>query len=386
MNNNILVVGAGISGATIARLFADNGNKVILLEKEKFIGGNCYDFIDDKGILIHKYGPHIFHTSYDDVWKFVNRFSKFNGYINKVLVSINNKLVEFPINFNSIKKICTKEEFKNFKKDCNNINSETLSIYELIDKLSSESSKKIINFIYKNVYENYTSKMWGIPISDVDKETLKRVKINLNKVWNYFPNDKYQGLPINGYTELIKNIINHENIELKNNEDFFKKIKFKKDKIEYNGKDYTIIYTGEIDSLFNYKFGSLPYRSLNIEFESINTNRYQKVGVVNYPSHPTVTRITEYKHLTKQKNKYWTTISREEPGKYDKNSKKFNKAFYPIINNSNLKLLDKYLKESKKYKNLYLLGRLANYKYIDMDDAIKNAINLFDEIKKNNQI
>lgn len=379
---NILVVGAGISGSTISRLFAEEGHNVTIIEKSDVIGGNCHDYYDDKGILVHKYGPHIFHTNYDDVWKFVNKFARFNKFVNKVLVSIDDKLVQMPINFNSIKKIFSKEKYKKFVEECKSFSEDSISIFDLKNRLKNESSLEIVNYIYKNVYENYTSKMWGIPIDKVDPDTLKRVKINLNKIWNYFPNDKYQGLPIGGYTSLITNILDHKNINTVLKTDFLEKAKIKNNKIIYDNKLYDlVIYTCMIDELFSYKYGELPYRSLNIKFETINKTKFQPTAVVNYPSDPKITRITEYKNMTLQKIRNWTTISYEEPGSYNRKSNYFNKAFYPINNAENMKIYDQYLNDVKKLDNLLLLGRLSNYRYIDMDDSIKNAFDLFHEIK-----
>ena len=382
MNKKVIIIGTGISGCTIARLLAEKDYSVEIYEKNNFIGGNCHDYYDESGILIHKYGPHIFHTSNEQVWNFVNRFSKFNGYINKVLVEIDNKKVQMPINFNSIKKLCDRNDFKIFKKECKSKFKEQLvSIFDLLNNLEFESSKKIINHIYKNVYENYTMKMWGISINEIDKDILKRVKINLNNIWNYFPNDKYQGLPINGYTKMLENMIEHKNISINLNKDISKEIKFTKNSLSFqNESNVKIIFTGMIDKLFNYKYGKLEYRSLNIIFESHNKKYYQEIGVINYPSDPKITRITEYKYLTKQKNvKNKTTISKEIPGQYSEDHKEFGTPFYPINNDKNINIFNKYVEESKKYNNFYLLGRLANYKYYDMDDAIEAAFDLANE-------
>ncbi|MGL4950642.1 MAG: UDP-galactopyranose mutase [Mycoplasma sp.] len=375
LNDKVVIIGAGISGCTLANILAKKGHQVEIYEKNNFIGGMCYDFLDEKGILIHKFGPHIFHTDKKDVWEFVNQFDKFNGYINQVLVEVDNKLIEMPINFNSIKELTSKKEFEDFVNEVNStFKEESVSIFDLKTKITSPESIKIIDFIYKNVYENYTTKMWGIKPEDIDPEVLRRVKINLNYSWNYFPNDPYQGLPINGYTYLLEEMIKHPNIKVYKNVDASQFIDFKDDCILFKNEKHKIVYTGQIDKLFDFEFGKLTYRSLNILFETFNQTWFQKIGVINYPAHKSITRITEYKYLTKQNKNDWTTISTEIPGEYDEESFDFNIPFYPINNFMNNELLLKYQEKVLKIKNLFLLGRLANFKYYDMDDAIEQAL------------
>lgn len=375
------IIGAGISGITLARLLAEADYEVHIYEKKDHIGGNCYDYKSDKHILIHKYGPHIFHTSNERVWEFMNQFTKFNDYVNKVLVSVDDKLVQMPINYNSIEALFSKEMYDDFVKECNEKFSEkAVSIFDIKKTLKNKNSIMIADFIYKNVYENYTSKMWGIPIDKIDSEILKRVKINLNKEWNYFPDDKYQGLPIKGYTKMMQNMLNHENIHIHLNEDGIKHLSFEKNVIKFDGDNSPIIYTGPIDELFDFKFKRLEYRSLFIEFSTFCKKHYQDVAVINYPSDPNITRVTEYKWMTKQRKRNWTIISTEKPGQFNPDSPIFNTPFYPINNEANNTRLNKYLDLAKKYNNLYLLGRLATYKYWDMDDAIEKAFELFELI------
>lgn len=379
MNKKINIIGAGLSGCVLARLFADSGWIVNLYEKNNHIGGNCYDYKNEHNILIHKYGPHIFHTDNDEVWNFLNRFTKFNNYVNKVLVCIDEKLIQMPINLNSVN-LLFPEKYKEFISKINIFfpNKSFVTIKELLS-INDKTISEISNFIYKNIYKNYTEKMWGKSIEEVDNSVLERVKINLNKEWNYFANDKYQGLPIDGYTTMLENIINHKNIFLFLNCDPTKNMDFNNNKITINGKNELIIYSGMIDCLFKYKFDVLPYRSLNIKFETYNKKSYQESAVVNFPSHPTMTRITEYKKMTFQDSDY-TTISKEFPGEYNKNSLEFNVPFYPINNDETKKIFDKYFTESKKYKNLFLIGRLGLYKYFDMDDCIEECFVLFKNI------
>ncbi len=371
-----IIIGAGLAGCTVARLLADRNEEVIIYEAKDHIGGNLYDYYNDKGVLVHKYGPHIFHTSYDNVWNFVNRFAKFNNYINRVQVKVDNKLLKMPINLDSIETLFPKESkilIEEIKSKFKQQNAVTIS--ELLNNLENDISKKCVQFIFDNVYANYTAKMWGTPISEIDPNIISRVKINLNREWNYFPNDKYQGLPIDGYTKMLEKMIDSENIKVVLDNDGLKHLSFKDNKILFDDEEVNLIYTGPLDALFNYQYGELEYRSLDIQLETLNQSSFQEVAVVNYPSHPTMTRITEYKKMTLQDNLDYTTISKEYPGQYNKTSEQFNIPYYPISDEQNAKLSKQYLDEAKKYSNLKLLGRLSQYKYFDMDDIIYECLN-----------
>lgn len=376
----IIVVGAGLAGSCVARLLAEKNYIVHVYEKRKHLGGHVYDFKDENGVLIHKYGPHIFHTNNDEVWNFVNRFSKFNGYINQVLVQIGDKQVKLPINLESIKELFP-DDFNFFMNEIKEIfpNDRFVTINDLLTNLKSNKNKEIINFIYENVYVNYSSKMWGVNIREIDKSTLSRVKVNLTYDWNYFLKDKYQGLPTNGYNHFINNMLNHENIKIKIDCDALNFIDIKENKLLFDNEECIIFYTGAVDELFNFEYGELPYRSLNIVFESYDIDSYQEAAVINYPEHKNMTRICEYKKMTKQNIKNKTTISKEYPGQYNKNDPIFNTAFYPIISDKSNLIYNKYLSLAKQYKNLYLVGRLAQYKYFDMDQIILECIKLIKE-------
>lgn len=375
----VIIIGAGLSSAVIANQLAKKKYDVIVYEKNNFIGGNCYDFFKNK-VLIHRFGPHIFHTNDQEVYSFICQFTKLNNFVNKVLVKHKNIYFPLPINFSSIKKIdpinanyIIKQLKLIFKE------KKIITLFDL-KMINDKKIKHFYNFIYKNVYANYTAKMWNTPFNKVDQNTINRVKILLSDEHNYFPTDQYQGLPINGYTTMIKKMFKHKNIKLCLKTNGLKKIKFdfKKKKIYYQKKIFSglIFYCGSLDEAGKYQFGKLPYRNLQIKFNTIKKNQYQPTAVVNYPSHPTMTRITEYKHMTMQKNpKNLTIISKEYPSNFE-TKKKFSSRFYPIINQKNLLLFDKYMSLFKDFKNFYPIGRLALYKYFDMDDAIKYALTL----------
>jgi len=382
---NAIIVGCGISGATVANILANNGWKVTIYEKQDHIGGNCYDSYDKNGILIHNYGPHIFHTSDEEVFKFISKFTKLNGYVNKVLVNVDNKIFPLPINFDSIKIIMgNKAELVINNLQSNFPNQKTVTLYDL-RKINDPLIKEFVDYISKNVYFNYSSKMWGKKFEEIDPNTISRVKIVLGYEHNYFPDDKYQGLPIDGYTEMIKKMVNHPNITIHLNTDALDLLKFESDHIILNGNKLKdpLIYCGPLDEALNYRYGMLPYRSLDIRFETNNQAKFQKTAVINYPAHPTMTRIAEYKQMTFQEKNNITTISKEYPGQFDLNSNIFNIRYYPIINNENISIYQRYLLEFKRYLNFYPLGRLSQYKYYDIDDAIKQAIILANNIIRN---
>ncbi len=370
----IKIIGAGISGVALANVLANNGWKVDIYEKKPYVGGNCYD-LRNNNILIHKFGPHIFHTDKKEIYDFISKFCSLNGYVNKVFVKTNSKTFPLPINFKSIRKICgvkankiihiLKTKFPGKK---------TITLFDA-QKINDVNVKDFIKWIGNNVYFNYSQKMWGVKFSQIDPKTINRVKIVLGTEHNYFPDDRYQGLPKDGYTKMIQKMLSHRNIKLHLNYDALKHIELKKQLFWDKEKCGTpIVYCGPLDEVFKFKYGMLPYRSLDIHFKLFNKTHFQKSGVVNYPSHPKMTRIAEYKYLTKQKIFGKTIISEEYPGEFKPKSKKFNVRYYPIINNKNLNLYKKYFLLAKKYKNFYPLGRLAQYKYFDMDDAIENAL------------
>ncbi|MCQ2748037.1 MAG: hypothetical protein MJ223_02100 [Mycoplasmoidaceae bacterium] len=223
--------------------------------------------------------------------------------------------------------------------------------------------------------------MWGTKFENIDPNTISRVKIILGYNHNYFPNDKYQGLPTEGYTKMIEAMLRHPNIKVNLNVDALKHIKFDNE-IKWDDKKLNgpVVYCGPLDEALDYKYGILPYRSLNIQFETHNVTDFQKTAVVNYPADPTMTRIAEYKKMTLQSKKGITTISKEFPGQFKLNDVVFGHRYYPIINETNLSLYNKYLNFFKQYKNFYPLGRLSQYKYYDIDDVIKQAIDLAKEL------
>lgn len=367
MKEKILIIGAGISGATIAERYANiKGSKVVIIEKRNHIGGNCYDFINNDGILVPLYGPHFFHTNFDDVWKYVNKFSEWIPYEHKVLSYVDKKLVPVPVNINTVNlifglNISSEDEMTKWLKD---------NVVKIDNPKNSEESalSRVGKILYEKMFKNYTKKQWDLYPNQLDALVMNRIPVRTNFEDRYFT-DKYQALPKNGYTKLFDKMLKNKNIEVLLNTDYFDvKDKFKKyDKL---------FYTGPIDSFFNYKFSNidkLQYRSLRFEFETLNQEYYQPVTTINYPNDYKFTRVTEHKRATGQKHPKTTIIREYSTWEGD--------PYYPVPNPKNQELYEMYRKETDKIKNIFFVGRLANYKYFNMDQAFKNALDLFNNLE-----
>ncbi len=373
-----IIVGAGLAGVVIAERIATQLNKkVLIIEKRNHIGGNCHDFKDENNILIHKYGPHLFHTNNKKVVDYLSKFTSWDIYNHEVLGYIDGKKVPIPFNFNTLYEL-----FPNLK--AKELEELLLKTYEYNSKIPILELKKSTNkdlsfladFIYDKIFVNYTAKQWGMKPEDMDGAVTARVPIFIGKDNRYF-NDSYQSLPKFGYTKMIENMLNHKNIKLMLNTDF-------KEICEIKGKDFylfdkkfdgNVIYTGQIDELFDYKFEELPYRSVDMRFETIEKEFYQEKATINYPNDYDFTRITEFKHIHPI-NSSKTTILKEYPQEYIKN---VNTPYYPIFTTENQERYNQYLEYSKEFKNLILVGRLAEYKYYDMDDIVIRALEVFKE-------
>lgn len=381
---DVIITGSGFAGSTLARKFADDGKKVLIIEKRNQIAGNMYEETLDNGVRVHKYGPHIFHTNNKEVFDFLQNYSDWYFYEHKVLGKIDGKLVPIPFNFKSLELL--------FKQDkVNLIKEKLLSKYPNVEKVSildlindeDELIKEFGTYVYNKVFVNYTAKQWNIPIEEVDTSVINRVPVILGYDDRYFQ-DKYQYMPLDGFTVLFNNLLNNENIDIVLNKNIKEIIKLDLDnnKIYYNDREFNgkLIFTGAIDELLDYKYGPLPYRSLNLVFENLNYNYYQSTSVVNYPNEEDFTRITEFKYLSNQLVDNNTTILKEYPVKYDYLSSKTD-PYYAILNDDNINLYNKYKDELKNINNLYLCGRLAEYKYYNMDAVIDRALKLYEEIK-----
>ncbi len=359
---DFLIVGAGISGCVIAeRLASQLNKKIIIVEKRNHIGGNIFDYYNKDGILVHKYGPHIFHTNHDDVWEYLSYFTAWDKFHLKVLAYIQGMKVPFPINLTTVNILLHKNFNEGELKNYFNLVRKNI---ELIKNAKDEVVSQVGEYFYDIFYKNYSYKQWGVYPDKLLPEVTRRIRLNCSNDDNYFV-DKYQGLPRGGYSKLLKQILNHKKITVVLKTDYKQII----NKINFD----RLIYTGAIDYFLDYKYGVLPYRSLRFVFKTINQEYFQEAAIVNYPNDYKFTRITEFKRLTMQKHSK-TTIMREYPVAEGE-------PYYPIPTEKSKDQYSRYSKETNKMRNVYLIGRLAEYKYYNMDQCVKQALNLFESIR-----
>lgn len=367
INFDVIVIGAGLSGCVIAERFASQLNKkVLIIEKRNHIGGNCYDYIDEEtGILVSKYGAHLFHTNDEEVWNYINKFGNWIRWEHKVLGMVDNQLVPIPVNITTVNKLCG-QNFESENEMNEWLTKEQIK-YDTITNGEEMAKSRVGEKLYEKMFKNYTFKQWGKYPNELKPEVLARIPIRNNFDDRYF-SDKYQVLPEKGYTEFFKSLINQPNISIKLGMDF----EVIKKEIPINK---IVIFTGPIDSYFSSEnLEKLEYRSINFIREvHKNMNYYQSNSVINYPGNDTdFTRIVEYKHFLNQKSKD-TVIFKEI-------TTDIGEPYYPVLNDKNLELYNRYkelAEKEMKNKNVHFLGRLANYKYFNMDQAIKNSLNYF---------
>ncbi len=373
MSQTNIIVGSGFSGSTMARLIAEKlDEKVVVVDKKDHIAGNSYDYRDENGIMIHKYGSHIFHTNNEKVWSFLKQFTDFNTYMHEVVGILDGIEAQIPFNFTTLYQIfpetlAKRLEEKLLKKFEYN---KKVPILEF-QKQDDEDLKFLAEYVYEKIFLNYTTKQWGVSPKDVDGAVTARVPVYLSKDNRYFQ-DKYQGIPLEGYAKLVEKMLDYPNIEVILNKDF---AEFKKENSDLV-KNARIFYTGSIDEFFDYKFGKLPYRSVNFKFETHNREFYQTHACINYPNNYDFTRIHEYKHYLNDKSE--KTVIAKEYSEFFELGK--NERYYPIASEENAKLYQKYLDEAKNLKDVYFFGRLGDYKYYNMDLAVARAIELFEEV------
>lgn len=377
-----IVVGSGFAGSILAeRLATQNNKKVLIIEQRDHIAGNMFDYMDGNGIRIHKYGPHLFRTNSERVLNYISKFTEWQPYQHRVLASVNNELVPVPFNLTSLEKLLPHNATELKALLLSEFGMDIKVPVSTLQKHSDVRIQKLGNFIFENIYLNYTTKQWGEKPENLDFETITaRVPVHISYDDRYFQ-ESHQALPLNGYTAMFDSMLSHSNIEIHLNCKSSNVLKFEqeKDEIYFENEVFEgdVIYTGPIDELFNYCYGELPYRSLRFDLES-HSNIFQPTATVNYPNDFDYTRITEYKHLMNISTPK-TTIMKEYPQDYDKNDPIKNIPYYPIPKDINTELYDKYFKLSEKYKNLTLVGRLAEYKYYDMNNIINKALDVYSE-------
>lgn len=361
MKVDYLIVGAGFAGSTIAERIATQLNKkVLLIEKRNHIAGNAYDYYNDDGILFQKYGPHIFHTNSAKVWKYLSKFTEWNGYVHRVLAHVNGKEIYLPINLDTMERFYERKFTpKQLEKYFEQKRGKTDKIKNSRDVVVSQIGEELYDLFFKN----YTKKQWGVYPEELDAQVTKRLPVRFNRDTRYFA-DKYQGIPKYGYTKMFEKMLDNKNIYILLNTDYkeiINLVKFDK-----------LIFTGPIDYFFDYVHGKLPYRSLDFKFKTLNKEKFQYAAVVNYPNEHKYTRITEFKHFYFQKH-HKTTICYEY-------SKSEGDPYYPIPKLDYQEIYQKYKKQADKLKNVYFIGRLAEYRYLNMDQVVNEALKVFDRI------
>lgn len=355
-----LIVGAGFAGAVFAERIASQLNKkVLIVEKRNHIGGNAYDEYDEHGILIHKYGPHIFHTNSEEVFDYLSLFTEWRPYEHRVLANLNGELYPIPINRITINRLYS----KNFQTD-----EEVKQFYDSVREKRNpilNSEDIIVNQVgvdlFEKFFKNYTYKQWALEPKDLSPSVCGRIPVRTNDDDRYF-SDKYQFMPKEGYTKLFENMLNYKNIEVLLNTDY-------KDIVE-DIKFDKIIYSGPIDYFFDYEFGKLPYRSIEFKFEHLMQEYKQLLAQINYVD-PSVnfTRVVEHKYLSDQ-NSQGTTLSYEFPTFSGK-------PFYPILNENNKMIYNQYRLKANKLRSVIFLGRLAEYQYYNMDQVVANTLKIY---------
>lgn len=372
-----IVVGCGFAGAVIAERIATQLDKTVLvMDKRTHLGGNCYDYRDENGIIVHKYGPHLFHTDNRDVFDYLTNYTHWQAYQHKVLASIDGQKVPIPFNFNTIDMLFPADKAEILRKKLSDGYGEGAKIPILELKKSGDADmRELADYVYDKVFVNYTAKQWGMKPEDMDGAVTARVPVFAGRDDRYF-NDTYQAVPKYGYSEIFSRMLEHNNIRIMLNTAFRDVMNITDDGFTLFGSEFSgkVIYTGPIDELFGYRFGDLPYRSVDMKFETLEMEYFQETGTVNYPNEHEYTRITEFKRIHPAQTEK-TTILKEYPIPHDRDK---NIPYYPIFTEENQKRYNEYVREAAKYKNLTLLGRLAEYKYYDMDDIVARALNVFE--------
>ncbi|WP_194973919.1 UDP-galactopyranose mutase [Aquiflexum lacus] len=356
-----LIVGAGLAGSVLAERLASIANKkVLLIDKRNHIGGNTFDYYNSDGILVHKYGPHIFHTNSKEVFDYLGKFTEWRPYEHHVLASVDGQLVPIPINQNTVNALY-------------GLNLSGEQVQEFFDAKADKkdqiltSEDVVVNVVGKELYEkffkHYTLKQWALDPSELDASVTARVPTRTNKDNRYFT-DKFQAMPLRGYTKMFHNLLDHPNIHIMLNTDY----KDVMDEINFK----TLIYSGPIDAYFDYCFGKLPYRSIDFKSQTIDSENYQAVGTVNYPMSQAYTRITEFKHLTGQKHDKTSIVYEYPTADGD--------PYYPIPRKENTEIYNQYKTLADSEPNTFFTGRLGTYKYYNMDQVVAQSLALFKKL------
>jgi UDP-galactopyranose mutase len=356
-----LIVGAGFAGSVLAERLAEGSDKKILIcDKRSHIGGNAYDHYNEAGILVHRYGPHIFHTNSREVFEYLSRFTEWRPYQHRVRAAVDGQIVSIPINLDTINALYglnlnsfeVEDFFKKVAEPCDQIRT---SEDVVVSKVGRE--------LYEKFFRNYTRKQWGLDPSELDASVTSRVPTRTNRDDRYFT-DTYQAMPLHGYTRMFENMLDHPNIKVLLNCDYRE--------IEKDIPFREMIYTGPVDTFFDYTYGKLPYRSLEFKHETHDVPVYQSAPVINYPNEQLYTRVTEFKYLTGQEHSK-TSIVYEFP-------RAEGDAYYPVPRKENAELYAKYKALADATPGVHFVGRLATYKYYNMDQIVAQALTVYAKI------
>jgi UDP-galactopyranose mutase len=355
-----LIVGAGFAGAVCAERLASRGNHVLICDKRPHVGGNAFDHYDDAGVLVHRYGPHIFHTAARRVFDYLGRFTAWRPYEHRVLAHVDGKLLPFPINIDTVNQLYGLSLDESTISDFYAARAEHVAH----PKTSEEAVvSKVGRDLYEKFFRSYTRKQWGLEASELDAAVAARVPARSNRDDRYFT-DEFQAMPVHGYTRLFERMLDHPNIRIVLNTDYRQIV----GEIAYR----TMIYTGPVDAFFAYRFGKLPYRSLEFTFQTYDREAFQKGAVVNYPNENPYTRITEFKYLTGQTHPKTTVVYELPTSDGD--------PYYPVPRPQNTELYRRYKALADATPDVHFVGRLATYKYYNMDQVVAQALALVDRI------
>lgn len=358
-----LIVGAGFAGSVLAeRLASQAGKKVLIIDTRSHIAGNAYDHYNDDGILVHKYGPHIFHTNSREVFEYLSQFTEWRSYEHRVLASVDGQLVPIPINLDTINKLyglkLTSFELEDFFKS-------VAEPKEYIRTSEDVVVSRVGRELYEKFFRNYTRKQWDIDPSELDKSVTARVPTRTNRDDRYF-SDTYQSMPLHGYTRMFEKMLSHPNIKIMLNTDYREIVGV----IPYR----EMIYTGPVDLFFDYRYGKLPYRSLEFKHETLNEPVHQPVAVVNYPNQHLYTRVTEFKYLTGQEHPKTSVVYEYPRAEGD--------PYYPVPRPENAELYKKYKDLADATPGVHFVGRLATYKYYNMDQVVAQALTVYNKLRE----
>jgi UDP-galactopyranose mutase len=356
-----LIVGAGFAGSVLAERLASQADKrVLIVDRRNHIGGNAYDHYDDAGILIHKYGPHIFHTNASEVFAYLSQFTEWRAYQHRVLASIDGRLVPIPINLDTINQLyglkLSSFELKQFFES-------VAEPREAIRTSEDVVVSKVGRELYEKFFRNYTRKQWGVDPSELDASVTSRVPTRTNRDDRYFT-DRYQAMPLHGYTRMFERMLAHPNIKIMLNTDYRE--------IEEIIPYREMVYTGPIDEFFCMRYGKLPYRSLDFKFETVHVPRHQPAAVINFPNEYAYTRVTEFKYLTGQEHAKTSLVYEYPQADGD--------PYYPVPRPENAELYKRYKALADATPGVHFVGRLATYKYYNMDQVVAQALAVFERI------